>query len=487
MAPAAHRLPSRTPGPLLLLPLALALLCPAGAARAQMRMPDPNACSQRKECLIDARRGIPLTPAFSWKDGIFVENAAIPDLGLHPRISGMYQQEPLGANIESHLHDRFILYASAVLSINSYLDFGLSLPMLLWQDDQGYNFSRTALGDLRAHVKFRLPIFDTKDGPGPFNIALAMGLGFPTGDTTQHFTADTYSYFPRVIADLRTLKRYVLVTGNLGGIFAGTGRLCPALPMAGGPPPDPGCTAGFGNHLFWGLGVSATISTDVGLFITGELMGSFSFTNENAQARAPVFAAIGLRRMAANKLTFGVAYGSGLNEGSPNHTVLVSVGYAIEHEEEKKKSPPTIKVIHEWAEQPIAPNALPPGATAPATTPVQGQPAGPLPPEVAPPSKTPDPAGAAGQPPATQQGVTVPPAAPNATTPSGKRSQETVREAYNVDFEAQDKADKKAKEQGQPRPKYRPKGQPSKKVETIVEVPDDWWPAEKKDDKKGGK
>jgi hypothetical protein len=113
---------------------------------------------------------------------------------------------------------------------------------------------------------------------------------------------------------------------------------------------------GLGNHIMWGVGVSAQVSVDQGFFVTTELIGSFNVGTEQP-TQSPLFWTIGVRRAKANATYFSAAYGIGLNDASPSHTVLVALGLVWETvPPPKKKDPPTVKVD-------INVTGLPSGAT----------------------------------------------------------------------------------------------------------------------------
>ncbi|MCS6914935.1 MAG: hypothetical protein RMK29_11355 [Myxococcales bacterium] len=433
--------------------------------------------------VVDARRGLHLFPATSWKDGFFLEHTAVPDLGLHPRLPVMYMREPLGSS--ESLSDRVSLHPSVVLSLNKWVDLGVALPIALWQDASGLNMSATALGDLRLQNKIRIPI------PPPFPVfAVSLGVGFPTGNPSARISAGQLSFLPRLVVDWSTLKGRLKLIGNLGGFLAGTGGTCdptqqpldpsdpmrmrrlpcpmvcdpetqPIDPMTGRRQPCPPLSmeqaatlsqvlSGLGNHLLYGFGAEAVVSPEAGLRIITEFVGSFSFTNR--EGRSPLFWDIGLLRTKGNAWCFSAMYGRGLTEGSPNHTLMFTVGYAWEHREADKPKKPTISVEIPPIQvivPPVSggpppggpPAALPHGTPPPSTPPVAPPPGG-----GAPPSAPPGP----GRPEPGHQAPAGVPATP-------------VQ---------------------QPQVRVLPPATPPKTQTIEIEVPADWWP-EKKDDKKG--
>lgn len=467
--------------------LSVVLLLCATPARAADPMPQAT--------VVDARRALPLVPALSWKDGFFLEHSDVPDLGLHPRVTMIYNRDPLGS--DAALHDRIMLQPSAVLSIVKYVDVGLALPIALWQDDSGFNVTRSALGDLRLSPKLRLPI------PDPFpHVAVSLAVGFPTGNTGARLSAGQVSFFPRLVVDWVTLKKRLLIAANIGGFLAGTGGTCdpntqpldptdPAkmrrlpCPMACDPmqqpldPADPTgmkrlpCPAmstdqlstlstvvqGLGNHFFYGIGFTANLSPEIGLQLHTELIGSFSSTNQSS--RTPLFWDVGVTRSIANKWNFGAMYGLGLTEGSPGHTVMVQLGYAWVHKDPEPEKVPKIGVE---VQVNMGTPMMPPGAGAP----------GALPPGVAPAGAAPGGAAPGGAAPggAAPGGAAPGGAAPGGPAPGGPAQQAPA---------------------GGPAQQPPPGGaaqvptiqiSPPKPKTVEVELPSDWWPKDDKDKKK---
>lgn len=454
---------------LLTLPLTLtaALLLP-GDARAA----DPPVMMKPTNQLVDGRRALPLFPTTSWKDGFFLEHSAIADIGFHPRVSALYVQSPFGA--DEQIDDRVALYVGGVLSLLKWIDVGLVLPIAVWQRGPGFNLKGSALGDLRAITKVRVPFLGEKGLP---SLAFSLGVGFPTGTQLSSFSAQGYSWTPKVIIDWSGLKGHLHVGANISAVISGTGAPCNPLTQEKGadglPLPcmerDVGAVTGMGDHFYYGIGASAIISPDSNLSITTELLGSFAYAG-NKSGASPLLWDIGVRYLPANKLTITGAYGRGLTNGSPANLLMVQVGYAWEVEEKEKKKPPTIGVDITFKNESVAPPALlpPPVApvpSAPVAPPVDSTPPwqGPPPPPYAPGGPAlsvppPSGSGSAQAPPSTQvppTRSTLPPPRVPATTVTTKRGAPGVKATMVGKDVKDDKASK------------------------TVEVPDDWWPAAK--------
>ena len=94
----------------------------------------------------------------------------------------------------------------------------------------------------------------------------------------------------------------------------------------------------------YGVGFSGLVSTDQGFYLTTELIGSFTVGTEQP-TKSPLFWTVGIRRAKANATYFSAAYGLGLTDASPSHTVIVGLGLVWETTPPpKKKDPPTVKV-----------------------------------------------------------------------------------------------------------------------------------------------
>lgn len=320
--------------------------------------------------VIDARRSLPIFPANSWTDGFFVEHSTIGDFGLHIRGTGIYGRDPLGRSedISALVQNRFTLHAAALVSIANWVELGAAMPFVLYQDGTGLQLSKAAIGDLRLLGKINMHLPDK----GP-QVAFSLGLGFQTATNGSAFGAGNISGYPRLIIDMpHLLSKRLHIAANLGAVIAGTNRPCTAdelalierqnqqmmMPMMGTTTPGtgmnmtattatPACeqrVLGLGNHIMWGIGASGALSPANGLYITTELIGSFSVGSELA-TNSPLFWTVGLRRAKANKTFFTAAYGYGLTDASPGHTVLVALGLVWETEPPaKKKAPPTVKV-----------------------------------------------------------------------------------------------------------------------------------------------
>lgn len=338
----------------------------SGVAAAQTT---PPATTGTGPVVIDARRSLPIFPANSWKDGFFVEHSPIGDFGLHIRGTGIYGRDPLGRSedVSALVQNRFTLHAAALVSIAGWVELGAAMPFVLYQDGSGLQLSKAAIGDLRLLGKINMHLPDK----GP-QVAFSLGLGFQTATNGSAFGAGNISGYPRIIIDMpKLLSKRLHIAGNLGAVIAGTSRPCTAdelalierqnqqmmMPMMGTMTPGtgmnmmttsaPACeqrVLGLGNHIMWGVGASGALSPDNGLYITTELIGSFSVGSELA-TNSPLFWTVGLRRAKANKTFFTAAYGYGLTDSSPGHTVIASLGLVWETEPPaKKKDPPTVKV-----------------------------------------------------------------------------------------------------------------------------------------------
>ena len=333
--------------------------------------PTPPATTGSGPVVIDARRSLPIFPANGWKDGFFVEHSPIGDFGLHIRGTGIYGRDPLGRtdDLNALIQNRFTLHAAALVSIAGWVELGAAMPFVLYQDGSGLQLSKAAIGDLRLLGKINMHLPDK----GP-QVAFSLGLGFQTATSGSAFGAGNISGYPRIIIDMpKLLSKRLHIAGNIGAIIAGTTRPCTAdeialierqnqqmmmMPTMGTTMPGTGMNMttatntpvceqrvlGLGNHIMWGVGASGALSPDNGLYITTELVGSFSVGSELA-TNTPLFWTVGLRRAKANKTFFSAAYGYGLTDSSPGHTVLVALGLVWETEPPaKKKEAPTVKV-----------------------------------------------------------------------------------------------------------------------------------------------
>lgn len=374
-------------------------LC-SSQASAQMNMtPAPP--------VVDARRAMPMFPASGVHDGFFLQHSTVPDLGLYGRLAVHYGRDPLGT--EQAVSDRVMLYPSAMLSILKWVDVGIAMPIVVYQRSTGLNVSSTALGDLRLLTKLRIPAIP-KSWP---QLALAVDVGFPTGNWEARVGAGQVSLFPRLIIDFLTIKKRLLIVGNIGGFLAGTGKTCatedPNMMMMGGMPNNnpnmmdcpfdaTAAVSGLGQHLFWGVGANINVAPDIGMRVVTELVGSFSYTNQ--EGRSPLFWNVGIMRAKGNKWVFGAMYGLGLTQGSPGHTIVATLGYAWEHKEDAPEKKPELKVdvTVQMQPMPLPPGTAPPApapapAPPPQTLPQQGaapapRPAAPPPTPVAPPPTT---------------------------------------------------------------------------------------------------
>ena len=125
---------------------ALTLLGPA-TVQAQAADPTPTPT-------FDARRAMPLFPGNSWRDGFYIEHSPVSDFGFQIRTTGVYGRNPLGITDEeltkyAKIENRFTLHLAAMVSIASWVELGLAMPFVLYQDSSGFNLSRSADGDLR--------------------------------------------------------------------------------------------------------------------------------------------------------------------------------------------------------------------------------------------------------------------------------------------------------------------------------------------------
>ena len=123
-------------------PRLLALNLPAAFLALSLWAPSVHA-QTATSVAVDGRRSLPLFPTTSWKDGFFLEHSAIPDLGIHPRVSAAYIQSPFGA--QQQIDNRLALYVGGVLSIVKYVDFGVVLPIAVWQSGSGTNLTTSAM------------------------------------------------------------------------------------------------------------------------------------------------------------------------------------------------------------------------------------------------------------------------------------------------------------------------------------------------------
>ena len=333
---------------------ALALLGPASARAADP--PPPT---------FDARRAMPLFPANSWRDGFYIEHSPVSDFGFQIRTTGIYGRNPLGITDEeltkyAKIENRFTLHLAAMVSIASWVELGLAMPFVLYQDSSGFNLSRSAVGDLRLLGKINLHLPDKS----PIQLALAVAVGFQTAQSDSGLGAGQVSGYPRLIIDSPSLlSKRLHLAANIGAVIAGSNIPCeggtasqPAAlinPLGTLDTPGTGATMdtpctklalGLGNHLLYGVGASMAISTDNGLYLSTELIGSFALGSTD-ETRAPLFWDVGLRRSKSNGTYFSVAYGIGLTTGSPSHTVIAGLGLNWESKPpDKKKDGPAIRV-----------------------------------------------------------------------------------------------------------------------------------------------
>lgn len=333
---------SRTLAPGLATLLGLAITGVSPEANAE----DPMMPASTAPVIIDARRSLPLFPANSWKDGFYVEHSAVADLGAHIRVTGVYGRNPLGRDeIAEDIVNRFTLHLAALASIAKWVDVGAAMPFVLYQDGRGLNLNKTAIGDLRLLGKLRFPIPDKI----PIQVALSVGVGFATAGDNTAIGAGGVSGYPKLIVDFPSLfGKRLHIAANFGAVIGGTTRPCTAdeLAMEASSMTMLSCEKrqlGLGNHLLYGVGISANLSKDQGLYATTELLGSFPITE--LATKVPLFWTIGLRRAKANSTFFSAMYGYGLTDASPGHQVLISLGLVWETKPpEKKKEAPTVKV-----------------------------------------------------------------------------------------------------------------------------------------------
>jgi len=311
---------------------------------------------------------MPLFPGNGWRDGFFVEHSPVSDFGFQIRTTGVYGRNPLGITDEeltkyAKIENRFTLHVAAMVSIASWVELGLAMPFVLYQDSSGFNLSRSAIGDLRLIGKINLHLPEKS----PIQLALSVGVGFQTAQIDSGFGAGQVSGYPRLIIDSpRLLSRRLHIAANVGAVIAGSTIPCadgtasqPAMllnPLGTLDTPGTGTTMdpnaapctklalGLGNHLLYGVGASMAVSTDNGLYLNTELVGSFAL-GSTEETRAPLFWDIGLRRSKSNGTYFSVAYGIGLTAGSPSHTVIAGLGLNWESKPpDKKKDGPAIRV-----------------------------------------------------------------------------------------------------------------------------------------------
>ncbi|MCP4604638.1 MAG: OmpA family protein, partial [Proteobacteria bacterium] len=119
-----------------------------------------------------------------------------------------YQHDPLVLRIKSP--DTVIRYVVenqlvgdllGAFSIMPWLDVGLALPVVLYQNGEGFvdqgSPGSFSVGDLRLHVKGRL--FRTEDKL--FSVSLAPYITFPTGKLVDHFSgSEGVTFVPQVAA-----------------------------------------------------------------------------------------------------------------------------------------------------------------------------------------------------------------------------------------------------------------------------------------------
>jgi hypothetical protein len=314
---------------------------------AALFLADPASAQTPSVVSVDSRRALPLFPGNSWRDGFYIEHSLIGDFGLHIRVFGSYGRDPLGIGQDpsmSKIDNRVILQPAALVSIAGWVELGLALPAVVYQDSSGLNLTRQAIGDLRLLGKVNLHLPDK----GP-QIALSVGLGLDTASKDSALGAGTISGYPRLIIDMpKLLQKRLHIAVNFGAVLAGTTRPCTAEeaamdPMNGMPL---GCEKrglGLGNHILFGAGASGAVSPDAGLYITTELLGSVSFVKDQP-TQIPLFWDIGLRRAKANGTYFAIAYGKGLTAGSPEHMVIASLGYVWENKPPEKKKEATLNI-----------------------------------------------------------------------------------------------------------------------------------------------
>ncbi len=334
---------------------AAVVLATSGTAAAQNMM-----TTTVPSVVFDARRALPMFPALGYRDGFFIEHSPIGDFGLHVRATGVYGKDPLGSQDDNPgvvtIDNRFTLHAAALLSIAQWVELGVTMPFVLYQDSTGFNLNSTAIGDLRLLGKVNLHL--PKSWP---QVALSMGLGFETASNLSGIGAGGISAYPRLIIDLpRLLGKRLMIAGNFGAVIAGITQPCNTegsmttmmtTTMDGmtTTTTNSNCESralGLGQHFIYGAGVSGLISEDQGLYLTTELLGSVSVGIADP-TRTPLFWDIGIRRSRANATFFAASYGIGLTSGSPSHTVMVSLGLIWESKpppDPKKKENPTLKV-----------------------------------------------------------------------------------------------------------------------------------------------
>ena len=122
--------------------------------------------------------------ANSWRDGFYIEHSPVSDFGFQIRTTGVYGRNPLGITDEeltkyAKIENRFTLHLAAMVSIASWVELGLAMPFVLYQDSSGFNLSRSAVGDLRLLGKINLHLPDKS----PIQLALAVAVGFQTAQS----------------------------------------------------------------------------------------------------------------------------------------------------------------------------------------------------------------------------------------------------------------------------------------------------------------
>jgi uncharacterized low-complexity protein len=296
---------------------------------------------------LDARRALPLFPGNSWRDGFYIEHSGIGDFGLHLRVHGSYGRDPLGIGQDPSLakiDNRVLLQPAVLVAIATWVELGLALPAVVYQDSTGLDLSSQALGDLRLLGKVNLHLPDK----GP-QIALSVGLGFETASKNSAIGAGAISGYPRLIIDMpKLLSKRLHIAVNFGAVLAGTTRPCTPEEQAMEEVPgmEVNCekrVLGLGNHILFGAGVSGAVSPDTGLFVTTELLGSVSFL-QDAPTQVPLFWTIGIRRAKSNATYFSAAYGKGLTAGSPEHMAIFSLGYVWENRPPPPKKESTLNI-----------------------------------------------------------------------------------------------------------------------------------------------
>ncbi len=239
-----------------------------------------------------------------------------------------YANDPLrvtqgGATVYKLVHDQVRLDLLFTVGIWEYVEIGLHLPVVVFQDEEGDPaaagdpdpLDETAVGDFRVVPKVRF-WKNTRHG---FGLALALPLGLPSGMSLANVSDGRVSFAPKVVLDYR-FRQGALVTLNLGY------RLRRQVQVA---------NLRVDDQFYYALGAEVPVWRRQ-LSVLAELYGAVGFTDTPLDPdrgvdaeEAPLEAALRVRYRAPFGLMVTAAAAVGVTGGFgvPDYRVLLGVGY----------------------------------------------------------------------------------------------------------------------------------------------------------------